>query len=120
MGSVFTMRGTATRSTRHAGGPGGEVECGGICLHARLTFVWMEFLVSRSLKVEHGVQVQNAVLGLGQESVLVGCGGDQDLGYLNIRDVRDDGQGSAHVFEMVWRLCERWHEIDGRPWSDAR
>ena len=53
------------------------------------------------------MSVQNAVRGLGQESVLVEDGGEQSLGQLDVHDVHVDVQFPAHVFERVWKSYVR-------------
>ena len=62
-------------------GADGEVGCGETCLYVRPIFVWMEFVVSMSRKVEPEVQILSGGLDLGLGSVHVGHGGDQDLGW---------------------------------------
>ena len=64
--------------------------------------------------------VPSAVHGLGQESVLVGYGGEQSHGSLNVHEVHVDGHGLAHVFEVVWKTCVKKPEIDGHPSNDWR
>ena len=88
-------------------GPDSEVERDGTCLHGRATFVGMGFVVLMSSKVAYDVPVQNAVRGLGQESVLVEDGGEQSLGQLDVHDVHVDVQFPAHVLERVWKSYVR-------------
>ena len=101
-------------------GADGEVGCGETCLYERPIFVWMEFEVSMSLKVEYGMQVLSVLHDLGQESVLAGYGGDQDLRQQNVREVPDDVQVPVCGFEMVWRFCVKLLESDELLWSDER
>ena len=76
--------------------------------------------MSMAPKVEHVVQDQSGVHGLEQENVLGGYGGHQSPGQPNVLSVHGDGQVPDQSYEMVWKFCVRWHEVDGRQCIDER